>query len=117
MESNKVKGGNIEDSSQNVTRFLVIGKEWSKPTDADKTSLMFSARDKVGALYSSLKPFYDHKINLTKIESRPSKRKLWEYYFFVDCEGHWEDKKVQKAIDELKKHCTFVKVLGSYPKG
>ncbi|HIE44519.1 MAG TPA: prephenate dehydratase [Candidatus Omnitrophica bacterium] len=112
-----VIGQNIEDSSRNVTRFLVIGKEWSKPTGKDKTSLMFSVRDKVGALYSSLKPFYDHKINLTKIESRPSKRRLWEYYFFVDFEGHCEEERVKKALGELKTHCTFLKILGSYSKG
>lgn len=108
---------NIEDFSVNVTRFLVIGKEPGKPTGNDKVSLIFSLKDRVGALYSSLEPFYKHKINLTKIESRPSKIKLWEYYFFVDLEGHCEEKRVKKAIEELKPLCTFLKVLGSYPKG
>ncbi len=112
-----IVGKNIEDLSVNVTRFLVIGKESSQPTGNDKVSLMFSLKDKVGALHSSLKPFYKHKINLTKIESRPSKRKIWEYYFFVDLEGHCEEKRVKQAIEELKPLCTFLKVLGSYPKG
>jgi len=112
-----IVGKSIEDYSINVTRFLVIGKEWSQPTGDDKVSLMFSLKDKVGALHFSLKPFYDHNINLTKIESRPSKRKLWEYYFFVDLEGNCEEEKVKQAIEELKPRCTFLKVLGSYPKG
>jgi chorismate mutase/prephenate dehydratase len=112
-----IVGKGIEDFSTNVTRFLVIGKEWSKPTGNDKVSLMFSLKDKVGALHSSLKPFYKYDINLTKIESRPSKRKLWEYYFFVDLEGHCEEKRVKQAMEELKPQCIFLKVLGSYPKG
>ena len=112
-----IVGRSIEDFSNNITRFLVIGKESSQPTGNDKVSLMFSLKDKVGALHSSLKPFYKHNINLTKIESRPSKRKLWEYYFFVDLEGHCDEKRVKQAIEELKPLCTFLKVLGSYPKG
>lgn len=112
-----IVGKSIEDLSKNVTRFLIIGKESSQPTGNDKVSMVFSLKDKAGALYSSLKPFYDHKINMTKIESRPSKRKLWEYYFFVDIEGHSQDAKVKKAIEKLKSNCIFLKVLGSYPKG
>jgi chorismate mutase/prephenate dehydratase len=108
---------NIEDFSVNVTRFLVIGKQSSQPTGNDKVSLIFSLKDRVGALYSSLEPFYKHKINLTKIESRPSRRKIWEYYFFVDLEGHCEEKRVRQAIEELKPLCTFLKILGSYPRG
>lgn len=106
----------IEDSTHNITRFLVIGRRYSKRTGDDKTSIMFSAKDKVGALYESLMPFRKNKINLTKIESRPSKRKAWEYYFFVDFIGHCEDAKVKKALLELSKAVHFVKTLGSYPK-
>ena len=69
----------------------------------------------VGALHQALAPFRRFKLNMTKIESRPSKRKAWEYYFFVDCEGHKDDRKVAKAIAELQRQCNFVKVLGSYP--
>lgn len=113
----KIIGRNIEDSSSNVTRFLVIGKTSAKPTGQDKTSIMFSIRDKVGALYAMLEPFRKHKINLTKIESRPSRKKAWDYYFFVDLSGHAQDKKVKAALRELKKNCRDLKVLGSYPAG
>lgn len=108
---------NIEDLSVNITRFLVIGRQSGQPTGNDKVSLIFSLKDRIGALYSSLEPFYRHKINLTKIESRPSRIKIWEYYFFVDLEGHHEEKKVKRAIEELKPLCTFLKILGSYPRG
>lgn len=107
----------IEDSRRNFTRFLVIGQEETPRTGHDKTSIMFSVKDKVGALYDILSPFKKAKINLTKIESRPSKRKAWEYIFFVDMLGHKEDKKVARAIDEMKEICLFLKILGSYPCG
>ncbi len=106
---------NIEDFKDNYTRFLVIGKETSKKTGKDKTSIMFSIKDRPGALYSVLEPFKKARINLTKIESRPSRRKAWEYIFFVDLEGHIEDRKVKAAIEELKEGCLYLKVLGSYP--
>ena len=76
---------------------------------------MLSIRDAVGALHHALAPFRRYRINMTKIESRPSKRRAWEYFFFVDCDGHQADKRVAKAITELEKQCSFVKVLGSYP--
>ena len=107
----------VEDNLNNVTRFLVIGGVIPKPTKKDKTSIMFSVKDKVGALHDILVPFKKYKINLTKIESRPSKRKTWEYYFFVDMAGHCENKNVKKALSELEKHCSFLKILGSYPVG
>jgi chorismate mutase/prephenate dehydratase len=105
----------IEDHKANYTRFLVVAKEFPGRTGKDKTSIMFSIKDKPGALYLILRPFAKHKINLTKIESRPSKRKAWEYIFFVDMEGHVEDKAVRKAINDVKKECLYFKVLGSYP--
>jgi chorismate mutase/prephenate dehydratase len=108
---------NIEDSSNNVTRFLVISRDFPPKTGNDKTSIMFSIKDRPGSLYSILLPFKRAKINLTKIESRPSKRKAWEYIFFVDMEGHIEDKKVRKAIESLKEGCLYLKILGSYPQG
>lgn len=108
---------NIEDSKHNFTRFLVISKESPPKTGRDKTSIMFSIKDKPGALYDILLPFKKSKVNLTKIESRPSKRKAWEYIFFVDMEGHIEDKKVKKAIENIKDYCLYVKILGSYPHG
>lgn len=106
----------IEDVRDNCTRFLVIGKQSSKPTGKDKTSVMFSIKDKPGALQGILKPFSDRKINLTKIESRPTKRRAWEYVFFVDLEGHIEDKIVQEALKEIEEFCVFIRILGSYPR-
>ena len=105
----------IQDNVANATRFLVLGRQCSPPTSDDRTSLMFSVMDRVGALYQALAAFRRHRINMTKIESRPSKRKAWEYFFFVDCEGHMEDRRVAKAISLLSEHCSYVKVLGSYP--
>ncbi|MBD3380249.1 MAG: prephenate dehydratase [Candidatus Omnitrophica bacterium] len=107
----------IEDSATNVTRFLVIGDHIGKPSGKDKTSIMFSVKDRPGVLHDMLSSFKSAGINLTKIESRPSKRGLWKYYFFVDLEGHREDKKIKKALETLEKKCHFLKVLGSYPVG
>jgi chorismate mutase/prephenate dehydratase len=108
---------NIGDSKHNFTRFLVISKGYPQKTGRDKTSIMFSIKDKPGALHDILSPFKKAKINLTKIESRPSKRKAWEYIFFVDMEGHIDDRRVRKAIDNIKDSCLYVKILGSYPHG
>lgn len=105
----------IQDNAVNVTRFLVISRQFARPTRKDKTSILVSVKDKVGALYDMLLPIKKHRINMTKIESRPSKRKAWEYYFFVDCDGHQTDARVAKSIEHLTQHCSFVKVLGSYP--
>ena len=106
----------IEDSRHNVTRFLVVRKTIEVgPTKRDKTSVLFSIKDKIGALHDVLAPFKRYNINLTKIESRPSKLRAWEYYFFVDMEGHYLDEKVRKALNALKKNCTYFKILGSYP--
>jgi len=113
----KVIASRIEDSPHNITRFLVIGKTDVGQTGNDKTSLLFSVKDRVGALHDMLVPFKKYRINLTKIESRPSKRKAWEYYFYVDLEGHKNNPRVKKALLELEKKCTFLKVLGSYPVG
>ena len=111
----KIIAQGIEDSPHNITRFLVISKYEINPTGSDRTSLLFSIKDKIGALHGMLIPFKKHRINLTKIESRPSKKKAWDYYFFVDLLGHYKDKKVKKALDELEGKCKFLKILGSYP--
>ena len=105
----------IEDVAQNFTRFLVIAKKDAALTGDDKTSLLFSVKDRVGALYEMLLPFKHNKLNLTKIESRPSKKRPWEYYFFVDIHGHRQSAHVQRAIRGLAQKCVFLKVLGSYP--
>jgi chorismate mutase/prephenate dehydratase len=78
---------------------------------------MFSIKDRVGALHDMLVPFKKYKINLTKIESRPSKKKAWDYYFFVDLKGHQDEPRIKKALLELENKCNFLKVLGSYPIG
>ena len=110
-----VLDADIQDNASNATRFLVLGRQCSPPTGQDRTSIMFSIQHKVGALYTSLAPFRRYKLNMTKIESRPSKRKAWEYFFFVDCDGHQEDRKLARALLDLRRECNFVKVLGSYP--
>jgi chorismate mutase/prephenate dehydratase len=107
----------IQDRSDNITRFLVLGREVSAPlgNGRDKTSLVFSLDDKPGALLRALEPFSARGVNLSKIESRPSRRKAWHYYFFIDCIGHWQDAVIQEAVAALQKGCPFVKWLGSYP--
>ncbi len=105
----------IEDHLDNVTRFLVLCRHPSEATGQDKTSIMLSVKDKAGALYELLRPFASHGINMTKIESRPSRRKAWEYLFFVDIEGHSRENRVRHTLEELKGRCVFVKILGSYP--
>src|SRR6266850_8116625 len=98
----------IQDNAANATRFLVLGRQCSPATNKDRTSVMFSLPDKVGALHNALAPFRRYRINMTKIESRPSKRKAWEYFFFVDCDGHYTDRKVANALAMLGEHCSFV---------
>lgn len=105
----------IQDRATNTTRFLVIGEKPCPPTGKDRTSILFSVQDKPGALVSALQSFDQFKINMSKIESRPSKQKDWEYIFYVDLAGHCEDVKVNEALTELRKHCSLVKLLGSYP--
>lgn len=106
----------IEDNAQNYTRFWVIGSKSPGCTGNDKTSLMFSIKDGVGALHAMLQPFAENNINLSKIESRPFREKAWEYIFFIDIEGHIKDRNVQIALDKLSTTSQFIKVLGSYPK-
>jgi len=107
---------NIEDRPDNTTRFLVIGTIDTRPTGQDKTSLLLSSRNRPGALQRLLAPLAKHKINMTRIESRPSRQSLWEYVFFVDVDGHVQDRKLAKALVDLEKEAAFVKKLGSYPK-
>jgi len=107
---------NLEDSAGNTTRFLVIGARDTAPSGNDKTSLLFAVKDRVGALLDSLEPFRQHGISLTFIESRPSRRRSWEYHFFVDFAGHAADPKVQAMLRDLGEQCQSVKLLGSYPR-
>ncbi len=112
----KVIEKRIEDNADNVTRFLTIAKDPVQPTGEDKTSIVFAFKNESGALFRFLQPFADAGINLTKIESRPSGQKAWEYAFFVDLEGHEQDPPIRKALDRLGKDAFFLKVLGSYPR-
>ena len=106
----------IEDNPNNVTRFLVIGKNVPKKSGDDKTSILFSVKDEVGILYKMLEPLSKYGVNLTKIESRPLKTKAWEYVFFIDMEGHVDDENVRNAVESLRTQSRFLKVLGSYPR-
>lgn len=112
----KILARDIQDMGGNTTRFLVIAQNYGPPTGKDKTSIFFAVKHKVGALYSSLETFKAYNINMTKIESRPSKTKAWEYYFFVDIEGHADDPQVKKALEEMSEHCTLMTILGAYPR-
>ncbi len=107
---------NTEDLHGNTTRFLVLSNGPAERTGDDRTSLMFAAKDKVGALYDALLPFKVNAVNLTMIQSRPSRQQSWEYVFFVDFLGHVTDANCARAIEELRLHCAFVEVLGSYPR-
>ena len=107
---------NIEDNPDNVTRFFVIGREPARKSGDDKTAIMFTTAHKPGALAEVLDVFKENGINLTDIEKRPSKKVNWEYYFFIDAQGHADDPAMQKAIGEAKQHCLQLTVLGSYPR-
>ncbi len=107
---------NIEDNPDNVTRFFVIGREGARRSGVDKTAIMFTTVHKPGALAAVLDVFKDHGINLTDIEKRPSKKVNWEYYFFIDAQGHSDDAAMQTAITAAKAHCLQLTVLGSYPR-
>ncbi len=106
---------NIEDEPGNATRFLVFSNRPTPPSGDDKTSLLLSCRNRPGALFHLLKPLLDHKVDMTRIESRPSKTGLWEYIFFVDIVGHQEDAEIAEALKELKVEAGLYKNLGSYP--
>lgn len=107
----------IQDSSRNFTRFLVIGRHYAEKSGRDRTSILFSIRDRVGALHDMLLPFSNHGLNLTRIESRPTRRRAWEYVFFVDFMGYKDDPEAVAALSELENLCLFIKILGSYPAG
>lgn len=107
---------NIEDEINNTTRFIVIGQQTSSPTGNDKTSLLMSTGNQPGALYKMLEPFARFGIGLVNIESRPSRQGLWDYIFFIDIDGHREDKVIAQALELVKDNVNMLKLLGSYPK-
>lgn len=106
----------IQDSGDNITRFLVIGKDHARPTGQDKTTIMFTTSHRPGALVDVLGVFRDARINLSHIEKRPSGRTNWEYTFFIDCDAHVEDEVMARAVEEARTHCLALTVLGSYPR-
>lgn len=112
----KVLAPSIQDSSSNVTRFLVLSRQSARPTRKDKTSIMLSIQDRPGALLGVLEPFRKNKINLTKIESRPSRMRQWDYFFFIDLDAHVEDVRVRAALKAVKAKSAYLKILGSYPR-
>ena len=111
-----VIAAHIEDSPHNRTRFLVIGNNEPRPSGRDKTSIFFSVRHKAGALLRAMAAFDTHDINLTMIESRPTKQMPWEYVFFIDFQGHVQDESATHALKMLEEQAVFVTVLGSYPE-
>ncbi|MGQ9638937.1 MAG: prephenate dehydratase [Candidatus Bathyarchaeia archaeon] len=112
----KVIARNIEDTPNNFTRFLILSHRDSQPTGKDKTSIIFSVVHAPGSLYEALGVFARRRINLTKIESRPTRKKPWEYLFYCDFEGHRNEELIQEALKELKDKTIFLKILGSYPR-
>lgn len=111
-----IEAENVEDRSENRTRFLVLGRQVCAPSGADKTTLLIAVKDEPGVLFRMLQPFAREKVSLTRIESRPSRGKAWEYVFLVDLAGHIEERSVARALAQVEKHCRQVKVLGSYPR-
>ncbi|MDD5389059.1 MAG: prephenate dehydratase [Gallionellaceae bacterium] len=105
----------IEDEPNNTTRFLVLGNEDAAPSGRDKTSLVLSAKNRPGSLLELLAPLAGHNIGLSKLESRPARKGSWDYVFYMDIDGHRNDSNIQNALHAVEEHCTFLKVLGSYP--
>ena len=107
---------NIQDARTNATRFIVLGRNWAGPTGKDKTSVVFSFKDRPGGLKEALSAFADEGVNLTRIESRPSRQRAWTYVFFADFQGHPEEDRVARALSNLEERCTYVRLIGAYPE-
>jgi len=105
----------IQDARTNATRFIVLGRTWAGRTGTDKTSVVFSVKDRPGVLRDALAAFAEEGINLTRIESRPSRKRAWTYVFFADFVGHPEEERVQRALEALEDHCPYVSLIGAYP--
>ena len=107
---------NIQDARANTTRFIVLGRAWAARTGKDKTSVVFSVKDRPGVLRDALSAFAEEGINLTRIESRPSRKRAWTYVFFADFLGHPEEDRVKRALEALEEHCPYVGLIGAYPE-
>ena len=107
---------NIQDARTNATRFIVLGRAWAGRTGKDKTSVVFSVKDRPGVLRDALSAFAEERINLTRIESRPSRKRAWTYVFFADFQGHPEEERVKRALAALEEHCPYVSLIGAYPE-
>ena len=107
---------NIEDEPDNTTRFLIIGRQAVGPSGHDKTSLLCATDNRVGSLHHLLSPLVENQISMTRIESRPSRRGMWDYVFFIDIEGHASSPDIKSALEHLQKETSLFKVLGSYPR-
>ena len=117
LYSINILASGIEDEQNNTTRFLIIGNESYSASGEDKTTIMVSTPNKVGSLFELLKPLYDLGVDMSRIESRPSRQSNWDYVFFIDLNGHIDEPKVAKALSELEAHSAFYKLIGSYPVG
>jgi chorismate mutase/prephenate dehydratase len=105
----------IQDDPHNRTRFAIVGSMQPGPSGNDQTSLVLAVPNKAGAVYNLLAPLASHGVSMTRFESRPARIGTWEYYFYVDVEGHRQDEKVARGLDELRRNAAFFKILGSYP--
>jgi chorismate mutase / prephenate dehydratase len=110
-----ILSGGIEDDARNMTRFLVLGANVTRPSGKDRTSLAMTAHNRPGAVHELISPFAEHGVSMSRIESRPARTGQWEYYFYVDLEGHQDDPRVAQALAEVKARAPFVKIFGSYP--
>jgi chorismate mutase/prephenate dehydratase len=106
----------IQEARANTTRFIVLGRKWAGRTGKDKTSVVFSVKDRPGVLKDALSAFAGEGINLTRIESRPSRKRAWTYVFFADFQGHPDEERVRRALAELEEHCPYVSLIGAYPE-
>jgi chorismate mutase / prephenate dehydratase len=112
----RIAARQIQDDPQNRTRFLVLGRQECSPTGQDKTSLILSVHNRAGAVYHMLAPLARHRVSMTRFESRPARTGGWEYYFYIDVEGHASDPALAAAFEELERECAFFRCLGSYPR-